>query len=111
MDAGTGLAVAGRLIPRLLLPLLHLLQLEACRQGNTMPKANLLNKRVASLGWLACVAVAIASNGPAIAQGGASCLFQCDSQCYGQQGARGTGQLQSTGRRGQRQRDSDLVQQ
>jgi hypothetical protein len=51
-----------------------------------MAKAHLLNKLAASLGGLACVAVALALNGPAIAQGGANCLFQCDSQCYGQQG-------------------------
>ena len=46
----------------------------------------MLNKLAASLGGLACVAVALALNGPAIAQGRANCLFQCDSQCYGQQG-------------------------
>jgi Domain of unknown function (DUF4189) len=51
-----------------------------------MLKGNLVNNSAASLGWLAFVVVTIGINGPAIAQGGANCLFQCDSQCYGQQG-------------------------
>jgi len=71
----------------LLLQLLLLLPSEAFgRQGNTMTKANMINKLATLPGWLACIAVAMALDGPAVAQGGANCLFQCDSQCYGQQG-------------------------
>ena len=51
-----------------------------------MGKGNWAIDVAASLGWLALVLAAIGLNGPAIAQGGANCLFQCDSQCYGQQG-------------------------
>jgi hypothetical protein len=54
--------------------------------GTAMRKGNWAINVAASLGWLAFVLVIIGLNGPAIAQGGANCLFQCDSQCYGQQG-------------------------
>jgi hypothetical protein len=35
---------------------------------------------------LSALGLALAHSGSATAQGGANCLFQCDSQCYGQQG-------------------------
>jgi serine/threonine-protein kinase len=50
-----------------------------------MLSITLASRVLSLLGWLVLAAITVLTD-PASAQGGASCLFQCDSQCYGQSG-------------------------